>query len=179
MHREREDVMTRRSKKELSLKAQRLVQGLHNAASVKEAGLAAGYGTHQAVYRAMKRIRRVAPEILEEIGYGQVKAIQDLREMADAKKTEFFAHQGVIMSQVTVEDNATRLKARIELNKMHGHYPSAGANGDGGGSQTGGTTIHLELGDGAKEAEIAAVIAARRGGNRQLSVGPQVDKDRG
>jgi len=84
---------------------QRLVRALPTATTVAQAGEIAGYGTRQSTYRAMKSIRRNAVDILDEIGYGQVKAIQDLREMADRKVVKHFANKGVVMDSKTDEDH--------------------------------------------------------------------------
>jgi len=92
-------------KKELGPMQQRLVRALPTATTVAQAGEIAGYGTRQSTYRAMKSIRRNAVDILDEIGYGQVKAIQDLREMADRKVVKHFANKGVVMDSKTDEDH--------------------------------------------------------------------------
>jgi len=132
-------------KHELGPKQQRLIRTLATADSIAAAGRMAGYGTNQSTHRAMKSIRRNATDILDKIGYGQEKALQDLREMADYNLTKFFAEKGIVMTEKTVSDNETRLRARIELNKIHGHYPAGSDNGDSndGGPGPGGIVINL------------------------------------
>ena len=58
------------------------------------------------------------------MGYGQEIALADLIDMADARQTKFFAHKGKVVSQRKVADNEIRLRARVELNRIHGHYPN-------------------------------------------------------
>jgi len=110
-------------KRELSLQQQRMLDALPKADSIAEAGRMAGYGTKQASQRAFQSIKRKAPQLLEEIGYGEKLALRKLVAMTDAKDTKFFAHQGRVKSQRTVADNETRLRARIELCRIHGCYP--------------------------------------------------------
>jgi hypothetical protein len=118
--------MAKRTKtiRALNPKQQRLVKRLPLAASIAEAGRQVGYNTKQATYKALARIRRNAAELLTEMGYGQEIALADLVDMADAMQTKFFAHKGKVVSQRKVADNEIRFRARVELNKMHGHYPN-------------------------------------------------------
>lgn len=49
-------------------------------------------------------------------------AIARTRAMIDAKKTQFFAHQGEIISKVDVEDHDAQLRATDQVYKLAGVY---------------------------------------------------------
>jgi len=110
-------------KRKLSGHQQKLLKVLPTTDSLAKAGRQAGYTTRQATYTGLMSIRRKAPELLAGIGYGQEEALRDLVEMTQATKVEIGWDKGVIIQEKEYADNATRLRARIELNKMHGHYP--------------------------------------------------------
>jgi len=166
-------------KHELGPKQQRLIRSLATADSIAAAGRMAGYGTNQSTHRAMKSIRRNATDILEKIGYGQEKALQDLRDMADYNLTKFFAEKGIVMTEKTVSDNETRLRARIELNKIHGHYPAGSDNGISNGPQSEGFAVRIWVGDAETARGFAALFAARGTPNLIVDVGEKVDEDAG
>jgi len=164
---------------ELGPKQQKLVRALPTAGSVAEAGRLAGYSSRHAAHRAVKTIRRNAVEILDEIGYGQTKALQDLREMADYTMTKFWADKGIVLTEKEVSDNEVRLKARIELNKIHGHYPAGSDNGNSNGSQSEGFAVRIFVGDAETARGFAALFAARGTPNLIVDVGEKVDEDVG
>jgi len=166
-------------KRVLGPKQQRLIRVLTNADSVSHAGEMAGYGTRQSTHRALQSIRRTASEILTEIGYGPTKALSDLREMADAKETKFWAHQGSVISREDVEANDIRLRARVELNKMHGHYP-AGANDPSGNQRAADAdTVYLVVTDERRSARLAALLSPSGATGVVIDVAPEVDQNVG
>jgi len=110
-------------KRELSLQQQRMLDALPKAASIAEAGRMAGYGTKQASQRAFQSIKRKAPQLFEEIGYGEKVALRKLVAMADAKETKFFQHNGRVKATRTVAAQDIRLRSRIELCRIHGCFP--------------------------------------------------------
>lgn len=112
----------KRKKRELGPKQQRLVKALPKAASIAQAGRSAGYGTKQAALRAYKGIKERAPEILERIGYGQEVVLGNLGKLTGATETKFFADKGIVLETREVEANDIRLRANVELAKIHGAY---------------------------------------------------------
>jgi hypothetical protein len=152
--------------------------------NVSEAGRAAGYGTPQASHRAMNLIRVNAPELLSKIGLPAEKLLKNtfLKEL-EATETAFFSYQGVVMETREVIAHDIRLRAGIELAKMHGLYPKTnGHNGENADSGEG-TIININLGFLDPERAEAIFAAARervRGGNsRQPILDATPDQDQG
>ena len=75
------------------------------------------------VFTTLKRLEPELAEALRDAGYGLNKAVANMVEMTERKKTEFFAHKGEIIDQVDVEDNGTQLAARREMLRLHAVYP--------------------------------------------------------
>jgi hypothetical protein len=161
-----------RKKRSLQLneKRRKLLEGISEGMNVSEAGRVAGYGTPQSSHRAMSLIRANTPELLAKIGLPAEKLLRDtfLKEL-EATETVFFSFQGVVIESREVIAHDIRLRAGIELAKMHGLYPKAnGHNGEDADSGQG-TTININLGFLNPERAEAVLAAARervRGGNR-------------
>jgi len=164
-------------KKQLGPKQQRLVRALITADSEAEAGRIAGYGTPQSTHRALKSIRRNAAEILDEIGYGQKQALSDLREMANAMETRFYANKGVVLDTKIVEANDIRLRARVELNKIHGHYPGGIDGTDQAQHTANRNTVCVVVSDARAAASLARLFAARSPAGPVIDVDAPVDQD--
>jgi len=147
---------------------------------VAEAGRIAGYGTRQATHLAMKSIRRNAVDILDEIGYGQKKAIEDLREMANRKLVKHFAKDGIVLSSKIDEDNDIQFRARVELNKMHGHYPTGSNDANSVGAEGhSGHSVCILVSDAAAAKAFAKLFAPRGTTGIALDVDAQVDENLG
>ena len=117
--------MKRNSKKKekLTLKQSKLVQELPNSNSVAEAGEKAGYFDRPTAHRALKSISERAPEVLERLGLTiEHVANNCLRPLLEAKKTEFFQKDGIVMQREEVEANDIRLRAIDLWAKLKGAY---------------------------------------------------------
>ena len=160
-----------RKKRNLQLneKRRKLLEGISGGLNVSEAGRVAGYGTPQSSHRAMNLIRLNTPEVLEKIGLPAEKLLRDtfLKEL-EATETVFFSFQGVVMESREVPAHDIRLRAGIELAKMHGLYPKTnGHNGEDADSGQS-TIININLGFLDPERAEAVLAAARervRSGN--------------
>jgi hypothetical protein len=153
-----------RKKRSLQLneKRRKLLEGVSSGMNVSEAGRAAGYGTAQSSHRAMNLIRASTPELLTEIGLPAEKLLRDtfLKEL-EATEIVFFSHQGIVIESREVIAHDIRLRAGIELAKMHGLYPKTnGHNGEDADSGQG-TTININLGFLSPERAEAVLAAAR------------------
>jgi hypothetical protein len=117
--------MKRNSKKKekLTLKQSKLVQELPNSNSVAEAGEKAGYFDRPTAHRALKSISERAPEVLERLGLTIEHVTNNcLRPLLEAKKTEFFQKDGIVMQREEVEANDIRLRAIDLWAKLKGAY---------------------------------------------------------
>jgi hypothetical protein len=147
---------------QLNEKRRKLLEGVSSGMNVSEAGRAAGYGTPQSSHRAMNLIRVNTPELLTNIGLPAEKLLRDtfLKEL-EATETVYFSFQGVVMESREVPAHDIRLRAGIELAKMHGLYPKTnGHNGEDADSGEG-TTININLGF-LDPVRAEAVLAAAR-----------------
>jgi hypothetical protein len=174
-----------RKKRSLQLneKRRKLLEGISEGMNVSEAGRVAGYGTPQSSHRAMNLIRASTPELLAKIGLPAEKLLRDtfLKEL-EAAETVFFSHQGVVMESREVPAHDIRLRAGIELAKMHGLYPKTnGHNGEDADSGAG-PIININLGFLNPDRAEAVLAAAREragiGDRRQLVLDAgRLDKD--
>jgi hypothetical protein len=107
----------------LTLKQKKLVEALPVAQSIAEAGAVAGYSDRTTASRALKGIAEKAPEVLERLGL-TIEYVADkcLRPLLEAKRTEFFANQGIVMQEKQVEDNGTRIRAIEVWARLMGAY---------------------------------------------------------
>lgn len=110
-------------KQKLTVKQARLIKALPVSVSVAEAGEKAGYHHRQTTHRALKAVSERAPEVLERLGL-TIEHVADkcLRPLLDAKKTEFFQHQGIVMTEREVEALEIRLRAIEVWAKLMGAY---------------------------------------------------------
>lgn len=76
------------------------------------------------VFSTLKRLEPQLVEALRLADYGLNKAVTKMVEMTEAKKTKFFAHKGEVIETKDVEDNTTRLQARIEMLRINAAYPA-------------------------------------------------------
>ena len=76
--------------------------------------------TRNGVFLATKRLQPPLLTALRRADYDLAKAVRKMVEFADAEQTQYFAHNGVVTDQREVRDNATCLKARTQLLRLHG-----------------------------------------------------------
>ena len=119
--------------KGLTSKQIRLVKAFLKAKSAKqpitkgEAAEEAGYSPKnptQSANQALAAIRLKAPEIMDKLGLSVESVIEKhLTPLLTATETKFFAHEGKIVSQVDVADNATRRYATRMAFELQGAFP--------------------------------------------------------
>ena len=117
--------MKRSNKKKgkLTLTQAKLVQALPESNSVAEAGEKAGYFDRPTAHRALNSISERAPEVLERLGMTiEHVANNCLRPLLEAKKTEFFHKDGIVMQREEVEALDIRLRAIDLWAKLRGAY---------------------------------------------------------
>lgn len=103
-----------------------LVEKVDAGMTFAEAAIAAGYSDKnpaQSAYQALKPIRPVVLNIIKDAGF----PIEDifkkhLLPKLEAKYTECFAHQGLVMDRVDHEDTHLQTKVALEIARMTGCY---------------------------------------------------------
>jgi hypothetical protein len=71
--------------------------------------------------------KKVAQNALDGVGVDELtRLLSMLGKELNAKKRVFFVHQGVVICSREVPDHKTRLRAAIELGKLHDLFPQRG-----------------------------------------------------
>lgn len=98
------------------------------AKTAAEAAILAGYSpktARQGGHQAIERIKKRAPDILDEIGLTLHAVIdKSLRPLLTATETRVFQHEGEVTDYVELADNGTRLRATNMALELHGAYPT-------------------------------------------------------
>lgn len=64
---------------------------------------------------------------IDTLGVDQLVAVlKALKRQINATKRVYFSHRGQVKCSKVVPDNKARLRALIELGKLHGFYPRRG-----------------------------------------------------
>lgn len=171
----------KKGRRVLNPKRARLLKALTTADSLAEAGKIAGYGTRQSAHRAIKAIRKEAPERLEELGITRDRVFKKLEYLMDARETKFFQKDGLVMETRDVEALDINTKAAVELGKMHRAYPR-NADSDTDPSERGaleGITFSVVILNEGDAKRLSAGITARRGSHQQPPLDAAVHQNAG
>jgi len=109
------------------------VEALPTSDSVAEAGEKAGYAYRQDAHRALKGIAERAPEVLERLGL-TIEHVADkcLRPLLEAKKEEFFADKGIVLTTKEVAALDIRIRAIDVCARLMGAYAGQKVKVSGG-----------------------------------------------
>lgn len=166
----------KRRKQALTLKQAKLLKVLPTSASVSEAGRKAGYFDAPTTHRALKSISEKMVEVLERHGLTADFAAKKCLSLMNAKEKKFFAFMGSVTDEREVDDLDVQLRA-LELwaklcgvNKQHDESI---------GHQSPGITIRLELSSSDEQAQVAAIVATRRGSSGLPSLSANSNENAG
>ena len=69
---------------------------------------------------------------IDALGTDQLlEVLKALKRQLNATKRVYFSHRGVVTDSKTVPDHKARLRATIELTRLHGLYPRRGERESG------------------------------------------------
>jgi hypothetical protein len=165
-----------RRKQALTLKQAKLLKALPASASVSEAGQKAGYCDAPTAHRALKSISEKMVEVLERHGLTPDFAAQKCLSLMNAKEKKFFAFMGSVTAEKEVDALDVQLRALELWAKLYGVNKQ---HDEPTGHQSPGITIRLELSSSDEQAQVAAIITARRGGSGFPSLVAISDKNSG
>ena len=98
--------------------------------SITEASKVAGYSSVQAGSRALADTRTRIRATMVRYGLTEDTLIRDyLMPLLNATRTQFFAKDGIVTDDRTVEDNATRRESLHMAFQLAGSYPKDEGNG--------------------------------------------------
>lgn len=149
--------------------------------TLQKAGEVAGYppkSARQAAWEAMQTVKRKAPEIFDKEGLTLESLAQDVNRLRRAKEIRFYAHKGIILDSREVEALNIQAEAVDMALRVHGAYGVNKQDGDAR-DRPARITIRLELSSADEQAEVAAIIAARRSGAGLNGVDAKVDQNSG
>lgn len=160
----------------LTEKQQRLLEALPESSTLGEAAAKAGYPSRRPAVRALAKVKKSCGELLDAIGWGREAALAALAEMADAQKVVYWAKDGIVTDERVVADNDARLKARIEINKILGHYQQDGNRTD---DRSAAVAVRVVISDEGRAARLAELFAAGSSAGVAVDVAARVDEDLG
>ena len=144
--------------------------------------LSAGYSPDnpdQSANCVMKQLRRKVPELLEHVGLHLDKVLREtLVPGLKAKKTEFFAQNGIVMETREVVDHEQRGKYFDRYCKLAGLFPN-GFDGDSDSARRSPVTVNLVIADQRVAETIAHRLAGGQGGDEQLALDVSLDEYEG
>lgn len=164
----------KRKRSALTLKQTRLLKVLPTSASVSEAGRKAGYFDAPTTHRALKSISEKMVEVLERHGITPDFAAKKCLSLMNAKEKKFFAFMGSVSDEREVDDLDVQLRALELWAKLYGVNKQ---HDEPTGHQSPGITIRLELSSSDEQAQVAAIVATRRGGSGLPSLVANSDKN--
>jgi hypothetical protein len=101
-----------------------------NGEPIGQASLAVGYKSANVGTHALSDTRKKLICTMDAFQLTEVTLVRDyLLPLLNATKTEFFAKDGIVMDDRTVEDNSTRLSALNMTWKLRGAYPKEQSEG--------------------------------------------------
>jgi hypothetical protein len=173
---------TRSGKPVLTARELRFLKAFVKSGNQRLSALSAGYSPanpDQSANRVMKQLRRKAPELLERIGLHQETVLsKTLVPGLKAKKTEFFAHNGIVMDQRELVDHEQRGKYLDLYCKLLGLY-GTGQDENSDSLRRSPVTVNLVIADPERAKRIVEALAAGSGDHGQVGVDDQVDEDAG
>jgi hypothetical protein len=148
----------------------------------RQSVLSAGYSPvnpDQSANCVMKQLRRKVPELLEHVGLHLDKVLREtLVPGLKAKKTEFFAQNGIVMETREVVDHEQRGKYFDRYCKLAGLYDNGfDRNSDSLGHSP--VTVNLVIADQRIAEAIAHRLAGGQGGDEQPALDVSLDEYEG
>jgi hypothetical protein len=164
----------KRGNRGLTLKQAKLLKALPTSASVSEAGQKAGYFDAPTAHRALKSIGEKMVEVLERHGLTADFAAQKCLSLMNAKEKKFATFMGSFTDEREVDDLDVQLRALELWAKLYGVNKQ---HDEPTGHQSAGITIRLELSSSDEQAQVAAIVTARRGGSGLPSLAANSNKN--
>jgi Terminase small subunit len=182
MPEERPSRKKRRGQPILTPKEQKFLKAFVKTGNQRLSALSAGYSPvnpDQSANCVMKQLRRKVPELLEHIGLHLEKVLRGtLVPGLRAKKTEFFAHNGVVIESREVVDHEQRGKYLDRYCKLVGLYGNAvDANSDS--LRRSPVTVNLVIADPRVAEAIAHRLAGGQSGDEQPALDVSLDEYEG
>jgi hypothetical protein len=172
----------RRGQEILTSKELKFLKAFVKTGSQRWSALSAGYSPtnpDQSANCVMKQLRRKVPELLERVGLHLDRVLREtLVPGLRAKKTEFFANNGVVIETREVVDHEQRGKYLDRYCKLLGLY----GNGFDGNSDSLGrspVTVNLVIADRRAAEAIAHRLAGGQGSDEQPALDVSLDEYEG
>jgi hypothetical protein len=168
----------RRGQPILTPKELKYLKAFIKTGSQRSAALSAGYSPanpDQSANCVMKQLRRKVPELLEHVGL-HVETVfrKTLVPGLKAKKTEFFAQNGVVIETRETVDHEQRGKYLDRYCKLLGLYGN-GQEGDNDSVRHPPVTVNLVITDVTVAEAIAQRLAGGQGGDEQPPLDVSLD----
>lgn len=165
--------------KRLTQKERKLVVAVTKTANVSEAGRIAGYSDAPAAHKAMKRIERKMPEILDAHGLTDDYVVREcLKPGLMAMETQFFANKGIVLDSKDTIAWGPRHQFLETWMKLKGLNTGDGAD-RGEGAATRGPSLSLVFTNKGSAREFVEAIAARRSADGLIDLDASVDANLG
>ena len=164
----------KRKRSALTLKQAKLLKALPTSASVSEAGRKAGYYDAPTAHRALESIGEKMVEVLERHGLTADFAAKKCLSLMNAKEKKFATFMGSFTDEREVDDLDVQLRALELWAKLYGVNKQ---HDEPTGHQSPGITIRLELSSSDEQAQVAAIVTARRGGSGLPSLAANSNKN--
>lgn len=179
MPEERSSRKKRRGQPILTPKELKFLKAFVKTGNQRLSALSAGYSAanpDQSANCVMKQLRRKVPELLERIGLHLEKVFREtLAPGLKAKKTEFFAHNGVVIETREVVDHEQRGKYLDRYCKLLGLYGNGyDENSDSLGRSP--VTVNLVIADPRVAEAIAQRLAGGQSGDEQPALDVSLDE---
>lgn len=172
-----------KQKNELTIKEIALVKALLETNNVSEAGRRARYCDASESHKALKRVQRKMPDLLDAHGLTEEYVIEEcLKPSLKATETLFYANKGIVLDQREVIAWGPRQQAEDRYWKLRGRLNGTRAEeGDNSGGRPAapGHSLSLVFTDKGAAKEFVEAIAARRSASGLIDMDAQVDPNLG